>query len=72
MNIPDPTPEDEKWIAEVIQPYRKLIEKTPELLSLLYDIDLMPEQIRLRVNAVRMAAFCEVYKNYAQARGNMP
>jgi hypothetical protein len=62
MNIPDPTPEDEKWIGEVTQPYRQFINETPELLSMLYDIDLLPEQIRLRVNAVRLVAFCEIFK----------
>lgn len=68
MNIPDPTPEDEKWIATCVGPYRKMINETPELLSLLYDIDLLPEQIVLRVNAVRMAAFCEVFKRYAHGQ----
>lgn len=43
-------------------PYRDQINSTPALLSLLYDIDLMPEQIRLPVNALRMSAFCECFK----------
>jgi hypothetical protein len=49
-------------VAEAVQPYRKQINETPALLSILYDIDLMPEQIRLMVNAGRMIAFCEVFK----------
>ncbi len=43
-------------------PYLGQINDTPALLSLLYDIDLLPEQIRLFVNARRMAAFCEIFK----------
>lgn len=53
----------EKFIEEVTTPYRKFISDTPALLSVLYDIDLLPEQIRLPVNASRMAAFCELWKN---------
>jgi hypothetical protein len=51
-----------QFINETTQPYRKQIAETPALLSLLYDIDLLPEQIRLPVNATRMAAFCQVFK----------
>jgi hypothetical protein len=51
-----------QFIREMTQPYRKQISETPALLSLLYDIDLLPEQIRLPVNAKRMAAFCEIFK----------
>ena len=51
-----------QFIQETTQPYRKQIGETPALLSLLYDIDLLPEQIKLPVNAVRMAHFCEVFK----------
>lgn len=47
---------------EMSAPYRDQINSTPALLSLLYDIDLMPEQIRLPVNAVRMSAVCECFK----------
>jgi len=53
----------EKFIEEVTRPYRKYINDTPDLTSVLYDIDLLPEQIRLPVNATRMAAFCELWKN---------
>lgn len=47
---------------EACAPYRDQINSTPALLSLLYDIDLMPEQIRLPVNALRMSAVCECFK----------
>lgn len=58
----EPTAEEMKTAQEAVQPYRKQVNETPALLSLLYDIDLLPEQIRLPVNALRMAAFCEVFK----------
>lgn len=48
--------------AAAVQPYRAMITATPELLSLLYDIDLLPEQIKLCVNANRMIAVCELFK----------
>jgi hypothetical protein len=56
----EPTDEEIKAAHEATEPYRKQINETPELQSLLYDIDLLPEQIRLFVNAVRMIAFCEL------------
>jgi hypothetical protein len=58
----EPSDEQIKAAYEATQPYRKLINETPELLSLLYDIDLLPEQIRLYVNAMRMIAICELFK----------
>ena len=51
-----------KFIEEETAPYRKQINETPALTSLLYDIDLLPEQIRLPVNATRMVAVCELFK----------
>lgn len=56
----------ENGVDEIIKPYLKQVNGTPELLSLLYDIDLLPEQITKRVNAIRMAGFCEVYNKYAE------
>jgi len=47
---------------EACAPYRDQINSTPALMSLLYDIDLLPEQIRLPVNALRMSAVCECFK----------
>lgn len=44
------------------QPYRKMINATPGLTSLLYDIDLLPEQIVRAVNVSRMIAVCELWK----------
>ena len=50
-----------KEMDEATRPYRKQNKKTPSLLSLLYDIDLLPEQIRLPVNVGRMVAVCELF-----------
>lgn len=58
----NPTDEEIKAAYDVTQQYRKFINENPALLSLLYDIDLLPEQIRLFVNARRMAAVCELFK----------
>lgn len=58
----EPSEEEMKDASDAVQPYREQINKTPALLSLLYDIDLLPEQIRLYVNANRMIAVCELFK----------
>ncbi|MFZ1301056.1 MAG: hypothetical protein WAQ27_00520 [Candidatus Microsaccharimonas sp.] len=52
---------EEQKAGKITQAYRGFINDRPELLSLLYDIDLLPEQIRLVVNAVRMAGICLVW-----------
>lgn len=57
-----PDEETRKEMDAAIQPYRKQISETPALLSLLYDIDLLPEQIRLPVNVGRMIAVCAMFK----------
>lgn len=52
-------------LAEIqlaIQPYRKQVNDTPELLSILYDLDLLPEQIQTRINAMRLVAFCDIFR----------
>jgi hypothetical protein len=49
-------------IDEILQPYLKFINSTPELVSMLYDIDMMPEQTTSITGAIRLAAFCEVWK----------
>lgn len=58
-----PTKEERELAQKIVAPYRKQINDTPLLLSVLYDIDLIPEQIMLPVNGIRCAAFCEVFKN---------
>lgn len=46
--------------SEMCAPYREQINGTPAMISLLYDLGLLPEQIRNPINAVRMAAVCEL------------
>ena len=58
----EPTEEEINAAAGITQPFRQYIRDTPGLLSLLYDIDLLPEQIRLPINAIRMVAICELFK----------
>jgi len=62
---------DEKTRSEMDKAmfaYRKQISATPALMSLLYDIDLLPEQIRLPVNVTRMIAVCEIFKRLTPAQ----
>lgn len=54
--------EEEAAVAKVVDPYRTQVNDTPALLSLLYDIDLLPEQIPHFANAKRMVAVCEMFK----------
>jgi hypothetical protein len=64
------------YVEKIIKEYQEYIKATPGLLSLLYDIDLLPEQL-LHVlcinppaaspNASRMAAVCELWKRQIPA-----
>ena len=62
-------PRTEQAAAQlVVQPFREQINADSKLMSILYDIDLLPEQIRTMPNAMRMMAFCEVWKGGRKAR----
>ena len=52
----------EATVAEILGGYLSLINSTPAILSLLYDADLLPEQIVTMREAVCVAAVCEAYK----------
>lgn len=63
----EPTDDDAVRVArEMVDGYwhkrEPRLSETPALLSILYDIDLLPEQIRRPGNAARMIAFCEVFR----------
>lgn len=67
----EPPKELVDWINTVLAEYSKLINVNPELTSILYDVDLLPEQVStvLRVNpraaapnVSRMSAICELWK----------
>lgn len=53
---------EKDYCQDATRPYRKQIRETPGLMSLLYDIDLMPEQIVKSYNVGRMIAVCELWK----------
>ena len=48
-------------VRAILQPYLQMINETPDLLSLLYDVNLLPEQCNSVNAAVAMAAVCEAY-----------
>lgn len=48
-------------VRQAVQNYAPIINDTPVLLSLLYDVDLLPEQIISMREAVCMAAVVEAY-----------
>lgn len=49
-------------VFEIVGGYRAFISERPDLLSLLYDINMLPEQTTSMQGAIRLAAFCEVWK----------
>lgn len=49
-------------VRSIMQPYLQLINETPDLLSLLYDVNLLPEQCNSINAAVAMSAICEAYR----------
>lgn len=55
---------------EALIPYRKFISERPGLVSLLYDIDMMPEQTVTMAGATRLSALCAVWK--AGEDGTLP
>jgi hypothetical protein len=55
-------------IGMILKRYIPLINATPELLSLLYDADMLPEQATRARHAIMIAAVCEAYKAGTQAR----
>ena len=59
--------EREDGVDEVLSNYARFINERPELLSLLYDIDMLPEQCVSYAGAVRMAGLCEVWKKLEAA-----
>lgn len=52
----------EDGVCEIVMRYAKFISARPALLSLLYDINMLPEQTMTRDGAIRLAGLCEVWK----------
>lgn len=61
-------PEREERVDAILKEYAKYISDRPMLTSLLYDIDMLPEQCVTVAGAVRLAGLCEVWKKYEEAR----
>jgi hypothetical protein len=53
----------ENGVEDIIARYRAFINDRPRLLSLLYDINMLPEQTVSRQGAIRLAGLCEVWKS---------
>ncbi|MDW9481842.1 hypothetical protein GOB57_24650 [Sinorhizobium meliloti] len=62
--------ERDKGVGDIVAKYTKFINERPALLSLLYDINMLPEQTVTMQGAIRLAAFCEVWKKGEQ--GELP
>lgn len=58
-------PSDE--VVALVSRYRKQINETPALMSLLYDADMLPEQIVSMRGAVSLAAVCIAYTEGVRA-----
>lgn len=52
----------EEGADDILINYAKFINARPELLSLLYDINMLPEQTMNRAGALRLAGLCEVWR----------
>lgn len=65
-------PQREEGVAAILADYSAFISARPELTSLLYDIDMLPEQCVTRPGAVRLAGLCEVWKRMEKAEASPP
>lgn len=55
-------PEREDGVDAILADYSAFINARPMLMSLLYDIDMLPEQCVTRIGAIRLAGLCEVWR----------
>lgn len=62
--------EREPGVTEYLSKYTKFINSRPMLLSLLYDIDMLPEQTVTKTGAIRLGGLCEVWR--LGESGNLP
>lgn len=56
----------EDGVDEVLAKWRGYISARPPLTSVLYDIDMLPEQCVTLAGAIRLAAFCVVWKAWEE------
>lgn len=66
------TEDDLKFVKDILKPYLKYINETPELTSLLYDLDLLPEQIKLPVNAGRALVITKLFQQLNDKENKTP
>ena len=64
--------EREEGVDEFLSQYTGFINDRPDLLSLLYDIDMLPEQTMTRVGALRLAGICQVWLDGENGQIPMP
>jgi hypothetical protein len=50
-----------KAVSLIIGAHRLIINETPAILSLLYDLNLLPEQVATYRNAMLMAGICKAF-----------
>jgi hypothetical protein len=60
--------DEETRARAILAPYAATISATPALLSLLYDADMLPEQIITVRGAISVAAVVEAYNAGLQAK----
>jgi len=60
-------PERESGVTEILSERRGFISARPELMSLLYDIDMLPEQTVTRAGAIRLMGLCAVWERMEKA-----
>lgn len=60
----------ERGVDEIVGTWAKFINARPQLLSLLYDVDMLPEQTVTRAGAIRLGALCAVWE--AGENGTLP
>jgi hypothetical protein len=63
-------PEKEEGVAKLVDSWRAYISERPQLMSFLYDVDMLPEQIVSMRGAHSLDAVCCVYK--AAENGQIP
>lgn len=54
--------EREQGVEEYLSRYTSFINERPMLISLLYDIDMLPEQTVTKAGAIRLGGLCEVWR----------
>lgn len=64
-------PEREEGVTEILKTRSGFIRERPELTSLLYDIDMLPEQCVTRAGAIRLIGLCAVWERMEIAEAKL-